>query len=189
VESAVEAWNSVRDKYGKNREFSSVSAALTSIRAGDADNMTPSNAAMTLDIRYPPSRKQGEVLAEILDLVKSSTASEPSFVIRSSVEPYVSGLKTSLISAFKESVRKNTGNEAQLLFKSGSGDMNILGSRWKIPCVTYGPGNPQLSHTELEEISLEDVWRSAEIVADALANLERSQKEGTVISEKRRGTA
>ena len=189
VESAVEAWNSVRDKYGKNREFSSVSAALTSIRAGDADNMTPSNAAMTLDVRYPPSRKQDDVLSEILDLVKSSTASEPSFVIRSSVEPYVSGLKTSLISAFKESVRKNTGNEAQLLFKSGSGDMNILGSRWKIPCVTYGPGNPQLSHTELEEISLEDVWRSAEIVADALANLERSQKEGTVISEKRRGTA
>ncbi len=110
-------------------------------------------------------------------------------MIRSSVEPYVSGLKTPLISAFKESVRKNTGSEAQLLFKSGSGDMNILGSRWKIPCVTYGPGNPQLSHTELEEISLEEVWRSAEIVADALLNLERGRKEGQAISEKGRGTA
>lgn len=188
VEMAMEAWNSVRNRFGKSREFSQVSAALTYIRAGDADNMTPSNAQITIDVRYPPSRKQNDVLSEILDLVASAIGYQPSYVVRSSVEPYVSGLKTPLISAFKEAVKGNTGRDAQLLFKSGSGDMNILGSQWKIPCVTYGPGNPQLSHTEFEEISFEDVWKSAEIVADVIMNMGKNRKGTPALSDKGRGT-
>ena len=53
-----------------------------------------------------------------------------------------------------------------------SGDMNHLATIWNIPCVTYGPGNTQLSHTNNEKISISEVIKSSEIVADALVRLE-----------------
>jgi LysW-gamma-L-lysine carboxypeptidase len=78
--------------------------------------------------------------------------------------------------AFRSAVSQKTGSSAKLVFKSGSGDMNILGNSWNIPTVTYGPGDTKLSHTNGERIRLEDVEKSAEIVSDALILLERESQ-------------
>lgn len=173
VDIAIDSWRDIRNSYGDGKDFSSVSVSLTSIHGGKADNVTPSDASLTLDVRYPPSKREEEVMADLKRfLIHGDNERGADLRIRSSVSPYVSNLKNPIVQAFKGSIEGRTSEKAKMIFKSGSGDMNILGASWKIPCVTYGPGNPQLSHTNDEIISIEEVYRSAEIVSDALMRLE-----------------
>lgn len=175
IDRAIDSWKLIKEKYGENREFSKVSAALTSLHGGTADNVTPAESSLTLDVRFPPSRKREDLLEEFESIVRENNADgEVSISLRSYVDPYVSDLKTPLVSAFKGSILSATGETPKIVFKSGSGDMNILGTIWGVPCITYGPGNPQLSHTNDEEIEISEVERCAGIVADALIRLENN---------------
>lgn len=174
VDMAIESWRRIKETYGENREFSKVSAALTSFHGGTADNVTPAESTLTLDVRFPPSRKRETLLGELETfLLKGNSDANLSINVRSYVDPYVSNLKTPLVNAFKNSISEIAKESPKTIFKSGSGDMNILGDSWRIPCITYGPGNPQLSHTVDEEIEIAEVERSAQIVADALLRLEK----------------
>lgn len=174
IEKAMCFWDSVRETYGQSRDFSRVSAAITSMCGGEADNVTPSRAGMTLDIRFPPSRKQGNLFNELETLFLEGGTDHGGYIrLRSSVDPYVANMKSPLAKAFKSAIISLSGQNPSMLFKSGSGDMNILGTSWGIPCITYGPGNPQLSHTDHEEISLDEVEKSAAIVAESLVTLQQ----------------
>ena len=173
VDTAIQAWKIIKEKFGDNRDFAKVSVSLTRIRGGKADNMTPANCDITLDVRYPPSRKEDDLINEILALVSSSIGNEGwDHVIVGSVQPYVSAMKNEIVQCFAESVFEATGKKPPMLFKSGSGDMNILGSKWKIPAITFGPGNPRLSHTVHEEISITEVEGTSKVVCDALLKLQ-----------------
>ena len=174
VDAAILAWSRIRDHYSGNAEFSKVSAALTGIRGGEADNITPSKSRITLDIRFPPSINQNDILREVTRICNSLNLPMPAKIkVRSEVKPYVANTKSLLAMSFRSAVIQRTGSNAKIVFKSGSGDMNILGNSWNIPTVTYGPGDTKLSHTNNEHITLGDVTRSAEIVSDALMLLER----------------
>lgn len=180
VDIAIDSWQKIKEKYGSGKDFSKVSVALTSIHGGEADNVTPASSSITLDVRFPPSRKGEEVLQEIRRSVESEYGESVEHIkVRSRVDPYVSNLKTPLVKSFKESIGSFSGEKAKMIFKSGSGDMNLLGSSWGIPCITYGPGNTQLAHTDDEVISLEEVRASVNIVSDALLLLEKIHEEGT----------
>lgn len=173
VDLAIDTWRQIRERFGENREFSKVSAALTSLHGGNADNVTPSTSNLTLDVRFPPSKKRQALMEEFQEILHSSAGgADAALSLRSFVDPYVSNLKTPLVTAFKSSIIEMTGENPKMIFKSGSGDMNILGTSWNIPCITYGPGNPQLSHTRDEVIDISEVEKSASIVADALFRLE-----------------
>ena len=173
LESAIQTWNRLKTRYGENSEFSSVSVALTTLHGGTADNVTPSNARMTMDVRFPPSVKRDQLYGEMKQIIEQTgNGNNGRLEMKSYVDPYVSNMKTSLVQAFKEAIKGQTGSTAKMIFKSGSGDMNHLATTWKIPCITYGPGNTQLSHTNHEKISISEVQKSSEIVADALLKLE-----------------
>ena len=60
-----------------------------------------------------------------------------------------------------------------LLRKTGTGDMNILGNAFKIPVVTYGPGEPHASHTVDERVNLEEYLTSIDIFSRALFHISR----------------
>ena len=179
LESAIATWSSIKAVYGGSSEFSKVSVALTSLRGGHSDNVTPSGAKMTLDIRFPPSIKREDISHNLREIIKGNGDSRDiNLIERSYTEPYVSNLKTPLVIAFKDAIREYTGRDARMVFKSGSGDMNHLARKWGIPCITYGPGNTQLSHTNFERISFTEVKRSSEIVAAALLKLESGRITG-----------
>lgn len=175
VSKALKVWEAIRNRFGNEGEFRRVSASLTRIVGGNADNMTPATCEITMDIRFPPSRKQNELTSEILELVTSEIGSNGwKSTILSSVDPYVSPLKSEVVTAFSESIQSHLGKRASMLFKSGSGDMNILGNDWKIPAITYGPGDPKQSHSNREEINISEVEASSAIVCDALLRLEKN---------------
>lgn len=177
IEAAMLAWSKIKEHYSGRTEFFETSVALTGIHGGRSDNVIPSNSRITLDFRFPPHRESNDILKEVSGICGTLNLPIPATIkIINEVKPYVSNTKSPLAIAFRSAIDKKTGNRANLVFKSGSGDMNILGNSWNIPVITYGPGNTMLSHTNSEYINLEDVRKSAEIVSDSLIMLEKISK-------------
>ena len=177
VDAAMTAWSKIRDHYSGRTGFYEVSVAMTGIHGGRSDNVIPSKTTITLDIRFPMPVDKNDILKEVLGICESlNLPVQVKIRIISEVKPYVSNTKSPLAKAFRFAIGQKTGANARLVFKSGSGDMNVLGNSWNIPAITYGPGNTQLSHTNNEFIRLEDVEKSAEIVSEALISLERELK-------------
>jgi len=60
-----------------------------------------------------------------------------------------------------------------LLRKTGTGDMNVLGNSLNIPVVTYGPGEPHVSHSKDEKVEIQSYLTSIEIYNRALFHTSR----------------
>ena len=174
IESAIYDWNAMIKHYGQNSEFSKVSVALTYLRGGHAHNVTPSSAKMLLDVRYPLSIKKDRLMAEIKEVLEldGSKTCKRTMEVKGFSDPYVSNLRNDLVRSFKVSILEISGETPQMVFKSGSGDMSYLANAWNIPCITFGPGNTQLSHTGEERISIDEVEKCSRIIAGALIRLE-----------------
>lgn len=112
-----------------------------------------SEACATLDIRY----------TERPDLEKELTGMN--YEILEDTPPIRSPKNTALVRSFLASIRENGGNPV-FKRKTGTSDMNIIGEKWDVPMVAYGPGDSSLDHTDNEHISLKefqssvDVWKS-----------------------------
>jgi len=57
-----------------------------------------------------------------------------------------------------------------ILSKSGIIDMNIYSAKMGVPSVAYGPGNPRLSHRNIEWIEINDYLCSIRILLKVLSN-------------------
>ncbi|MEM3380779.1 MAG: M20/M25/M40 family metallo-hydrolase, partial [Candidatus Bathyarchaeia archaeon] len=73
-----------------------------------------------------------------------------------------------LVRALRYSIRKVCGRTPILLKKTGTGDMNELGSKLNIPMVAYGPGDSHLDHTPNEHISISEYLTSIRVYREAI---------------------
>jgi LysW-gamma-L-lysine carboxypeptidase len=167
IDSLMNLWLAIRDKYGSNKDFNSVTAGITKFNGGQYDNMTPEYASMYIDIRYPKYVSEEELVNEMKSYMDNILKKNYDYNIESRTYPYISDMKSPLVKSFKEGISKN-GMVPRLIFKSGSGDMNTLGHEWNIPAITYGPGDTQLSHTPNEVINIKDLYSSIDVIADSL---------------------
>ena len=167
-------WVKIREQYGSNKDFNSVSAGITRFNGGEYDNMTPEHASMYIDIRYPKSVSEDELTGELKSYMEELLLKNYSYTIESRTYPYISDMKSPLVKSFKSGISRN-GMAPRLIFKSGSGDMNNLGHMWKIPAITYGPGDTQLSHTQNEVIDIRDLYKSIDVISDSLVSMQLDQ--------------
>jgi LysW-gamma-L-lysine carboxypeptidase len=58
--------------------------------------------------------------------------------------------------------------------------MNILGNVYKIPVVTYGPGEPHGSHTIDDRVNLEEYLTSIDIFSRAMFHISRLHSRGNI---------
>ncbi|MCX8188702.1 MAG: M20/M25/M40 family metallo-hydrolase [Nitrososphaeria archaeon] len=180
VEAAIEVWENMRkyneEAFSKEKKFDTITVCLTKMSGGESHNMSPSYCEMVLDIRFPPKIKYENIIKELTDITSKVCGQKIEYKI--SVEdytpPYIAPIKNELIEAFKHGVKKVKGIEAQLVRKTGSGDMNIYGNIMKTPTITYGPGDPKLAHTPYEKISLKEYLESIDILKEALTFLSKS---------------
>jgi LysW-gamma-L-lysine carboxypeptidase len=171
IDLLMDLWLAIRNKYGNNKDFNSVTAGITKFNGGEYDNMTPEQASMYIDIRYPKSRPENDIVNEMEYLMKSMLKENYSYKIESRTPAYISDMKSPLVKSFKSGISKN-GMVPKLIFKSGSGDMNTLGHEWNIPAITYGPGNTQLSHTRDEVIDIREINSAVDVISDSLLSLQ-----------------
>ncbi|MEM3437178.1 MAG: M20/M25/M40 family metallo-hydrolase [Nitrososphaerales archaeon] len=179
IEKAFEVWSAIRayasgKKDEKNR-FNSLTACITKIRGGIAHNVLPGTCRITIDIRIPTQMSCSNVYQDIMNIIEKyqTDLSFPKIEIKvgDMTEPFETDRNSLLIKALTIAISEITRKRPLLLRKTGTGDMNAYGHAFKVPVVTYGPGNPHLSHTHKEFIEISEYLSSIEIYHKAIMNL------------------
>jgi len=181
IEEVYEVWkmlsNDISSKYNKtDKKSESVSLSLTEISGGSSHNVTPQKCKITIDIRVPNGVKCLEVLDSLDNSIKNISGIRKvkiTYRIEDMTEPFEADHSSPLIRAFSLSILDVCKVRPLLLRKTGTGDMNVLGNSLKIPVVTYGPGEPHVSHSKDERVEIQSYLTSIEIYNRALFHTSR----------------
>ena len=179
VDEALAVLSLFKDYEKKNtlegNHYKSLSASLTVIRGGSFSNVIPKRCEMTFDVRVPPGMKCATVKEDLVALVdgyartREGIAADVEF--DGSTEPYDAPLDSVVVRAFQRSILKTLNSRPVLTHKTGTGDMNTLAERMGIPCVTYGPADSNLGHTEMEFVNVPDYLGSIRVLSGALQEI------------------
>jgi len=153
-----------------------ITAVLTEINGGTSHNITPKECVSTLDIRIPVDtncKKVEEIIAESVAQVSKKRGVEAFYSILDETDPFEAPHNSSLVRAFTLGMLDIEHTRPTLIRKTGTGDMNVIGTRLKIPVVTYGPGDPHASHTINESVSIDEYLRGIEVLKRTLHHLKR----------------
>jgi len=171
IERAFDIWELIKNSdLGPERQgshFYSVTRCITSITGGGVSSTVPSKCNIRIDIRMPPGQNPQQVFNIIDGLVEQYKTDHPKvsveLEVEDSCEPYESHPKSTLVRSLSWAIRRVRFQQVTLLRKTGTGDMNLLGSTMRIPIVTYGPGNSHLDHTPNEFIEIKEYLESIEV--------------------------
>jgi len=153
-----------------------LTATMTEIKGGISHNVTPKECETTFDIRIPVDMNCKSTEQKIATLVKEIAEKrgvEAFYSILDETEPFEAPHNSPLVRAFTLGIIDVEHSRPTLIRKTGTGDMNVLGNQWKIPVVTYGPGDPHEAHTIDEKVSIDVYLRGIEILKKTLQHLKR----------------
>ena len=153
-----------------------LTATQTEISGGTSHNVTPKECVTTMDIRIPVDMNCKTVEQKIATLVKeiaSRRQVEAFYSILDETEPFEAPHNSPIVRAFTLGIMEEVNSRPTLIRKTGTGDMNVIGNEWKIPVVTYGPGDPHEAHTKDEKVSIEEYLKGIEILKKTLHHLKR----------------
>jgi len=178
LEIIFEAYRSIKggieSLVDSNDRFYRYSVTLTMVKGGVAANVIPSKAEGYLDIRLPPGSNPTStyeiVKQEALKSVNKYRGTKLNMELLDLTPPYEEREDSVLVKAFQDAIKLELSVEAGILRKSGTSDMNIYAARMGVPSVAYGPGNPRLSHRNIEWIEIDDYLRSIRILLKVLSN-------------------
>jgi len=179
IEEIYNIWQGIKysiDEENKNNDKQSLTACLTEIQGGSSHNVTPAKCSITIDIRIPTRYNTQEILNminNVLNSIKEKHDIDIRYVIEDSTEPFEAAYNSPLVRALVLGILDVTNKHPKLVRKTGTGDMNILGSKLKIPVVTYGPGNAYTSHSIDEYVSIDEYINSIEIFKQCIYHLSR----------------
>ncbi|KFM19581.1 Acetyl-lysine deacetylase protein [Marine Group I thaumarchaeote SCGC AAA799-P11] len=153
-----------------------LTATMTEVKGGTSHNVTPKECETTFDIRIPVDMNCKSIEQKIANLVKDIAEKrevEAFYSILDETEPFEAAHNSPLVRAFTLGIMDVEQSRPKLIRKTGTGDMNVLGTQWNIPVVTYGPGDPHEAHTIDEKVSIEEYLRGIEILKKMLQHLKR----------------
>lgn len=153
-----------------------LTATVTKIGGGTSHNVTPMECEATIDIRVPVGTGCKDVEERISRVVKSVSAErgvDAFYSILDETEAFEAPHDSPLVRAFNLSVQAVKGTRPSLIRKTGTGDMNVIGSRMSIPVVTYGPGDPHKAHTINESVSISEYLDGIEVIKQTLRQVKR----------------
>ncbi len=159
-ENAVEKLWDLYVKAKKVLEPATVS--LTSIKSWNAFNVLPKEVVARFDIRFPASVSLDDILKVFEDCeVKLHDWMPPAEVKPSS--PVPRALRRALLTQ---------GIRGRFVRKRGTSDMNVLAEVVE-SIAAYGPGKSELSHTENEVISKDELEKAVKVYVEAGKQLAR----------------
>jgi [amino group carrier protein]-lysine/ornithine hydrolase len=180
IEEVYDFWQAIQLELGRldsrSDKSNKVTCSLTEISGGSSHNVTPQKCKITVDIRIPTtntSRKIQELVASIVKEVSIKKNVRATYRVEDMTEPFEADHTSPLVRALSLSIIDVCRKRPILLRKTGTGDMNILGNAFRIPVVTYGPGDPHSSHTVDERISIAEYISSIEVYNTTLFHTSR----------------
>lgn len=186
VDESLEIMAKIRE-YESNHtiqgdHYRSLNASLTMIRGGSYSNVIPRTCTMTFDVRIPPgtsSERAKEDFAAIVDghaVMKGGIAAKAEF--EGSTEAYEAPLDSVVVRGFQRSILRTLGSRPVLTRKTGTGDMNTFAERVGVPCLTYGPADSNLGHTDGEFVDIPDYLASIRVISEALREIKALHSKG-----------
>ncbi|MGQ9515338.1 MAG: M20/M25/M40 family metallo-hydrolase [Thermoproteota archaeon] len=158
VEEAFLLVDRIRHSLGSGMDkFLNPSVTITQIRGGGSENRIPEWSSILLDIRFPHTWSASGIYNKIVEILDGASQGYTySIKMLGATEPFVADKDSVVVRCLREAVLETIGSRLLLVRKTGSGDMGLIGSKWNIPVVTYGPCDPRLSHTKAEFVELEE---------------------------------
>jgi len=180
IETGMEVFGEIKlAAYALTEEregFDALTVNLREIRGGGSFGMVPGECDLWIGFRVPPTigtRQVNDIVRKcVQDFDSSHGRAEVTLTVIDGAEPYLADSKSKLVKAFTRAIYSQTRSRVTLVKKSGTGDMNYYGAATGIPCLTYGPGDSHLDHTDDEHIRIDDYIGAIEIISRALLNLE-----------------
>lgn len=180
IEEVYDFWQAIQLELGRldsrSDKSNKVTCSLTEISGGSSHNVTPQKCKITVDIRIPTtntSRRIQELVASIVKEVSIKKNVRATYRVEDMTEPFEADHTSPLVRALSLSIIDVCRKRPILLRKTGTGDMNILGNAFRIPVVTYGPGDPHSSHTVDERIRIAEYISSIEVYNTTLFHTSR----------------
>jgi LysW-gamma-L-lysine carboxypeptidase len=181
IEEMYDFWRAIKKEIERvgtagDSKANSISCTLTEISGGSSHNVTPQKCKITMDMRIPTITTCQNVL-DIVDGVIARVAKEKgikaTYRIEDKTDPFEADHSSALVRALSLGILDVRKKRPVLLRKTGTGDMNVLGNTFRIPVVTYGPGDPHASHTADERVNIEEYVNSIEVFSRALFHMSR----------------
>lgn len=186
--SALDEFNSVlgalrRFESGKSvpgDHFRSLSVSPTLVEAGTYHNVIPPVCRATLDVRTPPGQKAAGLQKELRRLVRGSRREGTRVTVEfdEATEAYEADPNSTLVRSFQRAILLKLKEKPVFVRKTSSGDMNTFAGATGAECITYGPADSKLSHTDGEAVPIEDYLESIEVLSEALRQLEGLSRSG-----------
>jgi LysW-gamma-L-lysine carboxypeptidase len=180
IEEMYGFWKAIKKEIGRigtsDSNAKSISCSLTEIIGGSSHNVTPQKCKVTIDIRVPIGTTCDNVLGIIDDVIKKVAENKgirATYRIEDRTEPFEADHTSPLVRALLLAILDVRNKRPMLLRKTGTGDMNVLGHSFKIPVITYGPGDPHSSHSADERVKIEEYVASIEVYKRALFHMSR----------------
>ena len=180
IEESMIFVKKLKEKLEANQEDKTkgmlLTATMTEIKGGTSHNITPKECETLFDIRIPVDMNCKSIEQKIATLVKEISQErevDAFYSILDETEPFEAPHNSSLVRAFTLGIMQVEKSRPTLIRKTGTGDMNVLGNQWKIPVVTYGPGDPHEAHTIDEKVSIEEYLKGIEVFKATLQHLKR----------------
>lgn len=168
-ELAVEVWQSIQEwaanfNQGRQQLFEQVQPMLRKMESGD--DHFEEWARLRLGMRLPQDLPPAAWYEQLRHLTGAAEVTTDSFPIPA----YRSDKNNPLVRALLAAIRAQ-GGQPGFVLKTGTADLNIVGTAWGCPAVAYGPGDSNLDHTPEEHILLSEYARSVEVLKGALERI------------------
>lgn len=148
VEEAMKTVGELEKKMEKFRSdsiYENVTLRITEI-SGNGEM-----CKVVLNARFPPSIP----IEKIRKLF-------PGFEILDETPAYLADRKNSVVIQMRRAIKNVTDRGTALIKKTGTGDMNLYFTVCK-NCITYGPGDSRLDHSDNENIDLKEFLTSTKV--------------------------
>lgn len=154
AEELINTWLDIKSRFGEG--FNELSGRIVEFHAYERD--FDFYGEMVVNLRTPPGYEPpGEW--EVVDFVPA----------------YEVDRRSPLVRAFVRAIRENN-LRPRLKKKSGTADMNILGPRFGVDAIAYGPGDSRLDHTPNEHIHLGEYLMAIDVLETAIEKLRDGNK-------------
>lgn len=181
IEEIYDFWKAIKSEISvagndSRSRANSISCSLTEITGGSSHNVTPQKCKITVDMRIPTTNSCDIVLEQlkgVIDRVAADKSVKATYRIEDKTEPFEANHSSPLVRALSLSILEVCKTHAILVRKTGTGDMNVLGTAFNVPVVTYGPGEPHSSHTANERVKITEYISSIDVFSRALFHISR----------------